>query len=197
MDVDDGVTPRFTAELELTTRSESGRAVTRFRSDLISGRWYTETGNVSSWRPSAISLRVIFLTFLHGLSPSLPLYLCQLRWMPPKWRHALPPTPVHETEEECTHARTHAHEYHRDAAQVQRVHHAYIDDDVRGICTWRYAHVRAQAIVHYICCRDEEGESDSSSLESARTRTTDTWEILRAMESPPQRTATSHSERRR
>lgn len=77
-----------------------------------------------------------------------------------------------------------------------RVHHAYIDDDVRGICTWRYAHVRAPAIVQYIRCHDEEGESDSSPLESARY--TDDGRMRNPADDgkyPRQYTATSHSGR--
>lgn len=77
--------------------------------------------------------------------------------MPSQWRHAFPPTLSHRAEEECTHARTHTRD-RAIAAQVQRVHHAYIDDDVRGICTWRYVRscTRAGQIVHYIRCHDEE-----------------------------------------
>ena len=66
-----------------------------------------------------------------------------------------------------THARTHARR-RMIAVQVQRVHHAYIDDDVRGICTWRYMYTRAGNHTVYIRCH-EEGESDSSPLESAYT----------------------------
>lgn len=163
---------------------------TRFNSDLISGRRCTRyTGNASPLRvslPKSLPRSGYALSPLpFSSSPANDLLSVQLRWTPPHWRHALPPTLSSYAEGECTHACTHALTRLRSrviAAQVQRVHHAYTDDDVRGICTWRYAHVRAPTTVQYIHCHDEEGESDSWPLESARIRTA-TCEILRTMES--------------
>lgn len=142
---------------------------------------------------STIRMRVIFFTFLRALSPS-PI---RLRWTPPRWRHTLPPTLSRFRPQ--GNARTHAYTRRRTTrTQVQRVHHAYIDDDVRGICTWRCAHVRfTDDRTPYSLPLRVEGASDSSSLESARIYGRDdmtaTCEILRPMESPRQRTATSHS----
>lgn len=113
-----------------------------------------------------------------------------------------PYTPTHTftfrpQENACTHAYTRPR---TTRTQVQRVHHAYIDDDVRGICTWRCAHVRfTDDRTLYSLPLRVEGASDSSPLESARIYGRDdmtaTCEILRPMESPRRRTATSHSGR--
>lgn len=132
MNINDGTTSKFTAELEITaTRLASGRAVTRFNSDLISGRCMRYTGNVSSPRRSSEVASMIRLRYLLYLSPRSLLFSerflsVQLRWTPPHWRHALPPTLSSFAEGECTHACTHTRTQPGDrrasATRASRVH---------------------------------------------------------------------------
>lgn len=164
------------------TRLAGGRGVTRFNSDLISGHRCMR--RLLSLPMSPFHARVIFFTFLLGLSS--PPANDSSRYSSAGRRHfgatQLPPTFSSYVEGECTHARIRARTHAR--AQVQSVHHACIDDDVRGICTWRYARRRSARCIR---CRDEEGESDSSPLESARThaKSRGRWKV----------SSTSYSER--
>lgn len=123
-------------ELGITaiTRLASGRVVTRFNSDLISERrctwcipWVTHLLSASLFRSrsSTIGLRVIFFTFLPGLSssPAKRFLSVRLRWTPPHWRHALPPTLSSHAEGECTHALTRTRADRRaSATRASRVH---------------------------------------------------------------------------
>lgn len=114
VNINDGTTSRFTVDLGITAmRLTSGRVVTRFNSDLISGYRCTRyTGNISSpfrCRFHDQATRYL-LSFLLGLSFSPA--NDSSRYSSAGRRHIgatqLPPTFSSYVEGECTHARTHA-----------------------------------------------------------------------------------------
>lgn len=139
---------------------------------------------------STIRMRVIFFTFLRALFPSSAndSSTVRLRWTPPHWRHALPPTPS-RSDRRRTHARTHTRQRRASATRASRVHRRWCQGNL-------HLAVRAcSTIVRYIrsTCGRSVGFLAVRKCAYVRDDMTATCEILRPMESPRRRTATSHS----
>lgn len=106
--------------------------------------------------------------------------------MPPKWRHALPPTPVHGAGEECTHV--HGHTCTSGRAPPRRKCNACITR-TSTMMSGEFApggtrmYARGDRTL-YLLPRRGRRVGFLVVRKCAYTNPTDTWEILRAMESP-------------
>lgn len=137
--------------------------------------------DVSPEVASTIRMRVIFFTFLRALSPSpaSDSSTVRLRWTPPRWRHALPPT-LSRSGRRRTHACTHTRQRRASATRASRVHRRWCQGNLH--LAVRACTVRRRSYAIFVPPRVE-GASDSSPLESARIYGRDdmtaTCEILR------------------